>query len=359
MSESLRDYCFRYNREDLLQQWHPRKNGTVTPEVISRGSHKPIWWICPHGHEWESPAYARAGKNTGCPYCAGKKVAAGQDLRTLYPDIAAQWHPTKNAGFRPDQVTPGSRKTVWWQCRHGHQWPAMVKTRVEGSNCPVCANRTVIPGVNDLQTTSPETAKQWHPTKNGNLTPSEVLGGSPRKVWWICEHGHEWQAAIYTRTKGCGCPVCSGKKVIPGENDLRSQYPALAEQWVQEKNGSLTPDEVTVSSNKKVWWRCERGHEWQSAVAARTTKSTGCPYCTGRKVLEGFNDLKTVQPLVAAQWHPTLNAPLEPTMVMPGSSRKVWWRCSDGHEWKAIIFSRTGAKKCGCPVCAGRVAKRV
>ena len=358
MGETLREYCSRYDRQELLLQWHPQKNGVLTPESVSKGSHKMIWWKCEYGHEWESPAYARAGKNTGCPYCNGKKVASGQDLKSLYPEIAAQWHPTKNGSFRPDQVTPGSRKNVWWRCRHGHQWSAMVKTRVEGSNCPVCANRIVISGENDLQTSSPELAKQWHPTKNGSLKPSEVLSGSPRKVWWRCEKGHEWQAAIYARSKGSGCPLCAGKKVISGENDLQSQFPKLAAQWLQEKNGSLTPSEVTASSNKKVWWRCERGHEWQAAIASRTTKNTGCPYCTGRKVLAGFNDLATVHPLVAAQWHPTLNAPLEPTMVTAGSSRKVWWRCTDGHEWKAIIFSRTGAKKCGCPECAGKTAKR-
>lgn len=89
-------------------------------------------------------------------------------------------------------------------------------------------------------------------------------------------------------------------------------------------------------------------------MAVRTSRNTGCPYCTNRKVLPGFNDLKTVEPLVAAQWHPTKNAPREPDQVLPGSNKKVWWRCTDGHEWKAVVYSRTGAKKCGCPVCAGR-----
>ena len=354
MRETLIEYCTRYDRSELLLQWHPEKNGELTPDGVSYGSQKKIWWVCDRGHEWQSPPYARVGRNAGCPYCAGKKVAPGQDLRSLYPDIAAQWHPVKNGRLRPEDCLPGSHRTVWWQCAQGHEWKALVKARIEGCGCPICPNRVVIPGENDLQSMAPTLAKQWHPAKNGDLKPSQVPGGSARRVWWICDRGHEWQSPIHSRVKGHGCPVCTGKLVIPGENDLQSYDPVLAKQWHPEKNGPLTPEQVAVSSNKKVWWQCERGHEWLCAVSVRTSRRTGCPYCTNRKVLSGFNDLKTVQPLVAAQWHPTKNAPLEPDEILPGSSKRVWWRCTDGHEWKAAVYSRTGAKKCGCPVCAGK-----
>jgi Zn finger protein HypA/HybF involved in hydrogenase expression len=212
----------------------------------------------------------------------------------------------------------------------------------------------VIPGKNDLETVSPLLAAQWHPNKNGPLSPGEVTSGSKRKVWWRCVRGHEWQASIKSRTQGAGCPVCAGKVVISGENDLESYSPELAEQWDREKNGALSPAQVSVFSNRRVWWKCSKGHEWQAKISDRVTKRSDCPYCTNRKVLAGFNDLKTVEPLVAAQWHPEKNDPLEPSMVLPGSTKRVWWRCTDCHEWKAVIYSRTGAQKCGCPVCAGK-----
>ena len=233
----------------------------------------------------------------------------------------------------------------------------MIKSRVKGSGCPVCSNRVVVSGENDLETLEPLLAKQWHPEKNGGLMPKDVRPGSMRKVWWRCEKGHEWQAAIHARVSGSGCPVCSGKNVIPGLNDLETHDPELAKQWHPERNQELMPNQVSPGSSKKVWWRCELGHEWQCSVASRTGRLSGCPYCSGRKVLQGFNDLKTLHPLVAAQWHPTKNGQLEPTMVTPGSTKKVWWKCSDGHEWKAVIYSRTGAKKSGCPVCAGKSIK--
>ena len=358
MRESLKEYCSHYGREELLLQWHPDKNGDLSPEALSFGSHTQVWWRCGQGHEWQSPVYLRTGKAGGCPFCAGKRIAPGADFASVYPRIAAQWHPHKNGASRPDGFLPGSHKSVWWRCDRGHEWKAMIKTRVEGKGCPVCNNRNVIPGENDLCTVAPTLVLEWHPDKNGGLMPSEVSAGSSRKVWWRCQRGHEWQSQIQSRYAGKGCPVCAGRVVIPGENDLKTHAPEIAAQWHTVKNDGVKPDEVALHSNKAVWWRCDRGHEWKATVYSRTFSRSDCPYCAGRKVLPGFNDLATVAPKVAAQWHPTLNKPLEPSMVMPGCSKKVWWKCADGHVWKAVIYSRTGKQLCGCPVCAGRTGGR-
>ena len=352
MSESLKEYCILYDRRDLLAQWDSIKNGDLTPDKITSGSQRKVWWRCDQGHEWESVPYERAKRGTGCPYCAGKRILPGKDLASLYPHLAAQWHPLRNGDFSPEDVLPGSQRSVWWRCSEGHEWRAIINSRVNGRGCPICSGKVVIAGENDLETVFPVIAAEWHPERNGELGPNQVMGGSNRKVWWHCERGHEWQARINSRTQGSGCPVCGGKVVKTGENDLKNFFPELAEQWEWEKNRPLSPDQVSVFSNKWVWWKCSRGHEWQAKISDRATKRSDCPYCTNRKVLAGFNDLKTVEPLVAAQWHPDKNAPLEPSMVLPGSTKRVWWRCIDGHEWKAVIYSRTGAQKCGCPVCA-------
>ena len=129
----------------------------------------------------------------------------------------------------------------------------------------------------------------------------------------------------------------------------------LLKEWDESRNFPLTPDTVSYGSKKKVWWTCENGHLWQTTVHVRS-EGSGCPYCAGRKVLPGFNDLKTLCPGVAAQWHPSLNGALTPEMVTPGSNKKVWWQCSMGHVWKSVIYPRTGAQQCGCPVCAGTVS---
>ena len=354
MSESLKEYCIRYDRPELLIQWHPDKNGSLTPDEITSGSQRKIWWRCDQGHEWQSMPYERAKRGTGCPYCAGKRILPGMDLASQYPYLAAQWHPQRNGELRPEKVLPGSHRSVWWKCSKGHEWKAMIDSRVNGRGCPICAGKVLLPGENDLKTVYPALAMQWHPEKNGTLDPSQVMSGSNRKAWWKCEQGHEWQASIKSRIQGAGCPVCAGKVVSPGENDLESYSPELAKQWHWEKNRKQGPARISAFSNRRVWWKCSMGHEWQAKISDRSMKRSDCPYCTNRRVLAGFNDLKTVEPLVAAQWNLDKNEPLEPSMVLPGSTKRVWWRCSDGHEWKAVIYSRTGAQKCGCPVCAGR-----
>ena len=199
---------------------------------------------------------------------------------------------------------------------------------------------------------------QWDAGKNLPLTPEAVSSGSGRKVWWRCGRGHDWQAAVFARRAGGGCPVCAGKVIVPGENDLKRLFPAVAAQWHPTKNGTAGPETVSPGSNRKVWWLCPLGHAYQAAVAARTARGSGCPYCAGRKVLPGFNDLSAAAPLVAAQWHPTLNGELTPEMVTAGSRRKVWWQCPQGHVWKAAVCARAGGRKTGCPVCAGGAKRR-
>ena len=360
MRESLADFCHREHREDLLAEWDSERNLPLTPETVSRGSKRRVFWCCANGHSWQAAVHTRSGSGTGCPYCSGRLPVPGEtDFATRYPDLAAEWHPTKNGDLTPSDVLPGSHRLVWWQCPHGHEWRAQIKSRVSGAGCPVCSNRALLRGVNDLATNNPELARQWHPTKNGDLTPADVVPGTRRKVWWVCDKGHEWRAAVSARVNGSGCPVCTSKKIVPGINDLASQYPAVAKEWHPTKNGSLTPERVAPASNKKVWWICDKGHEYRATVASRTQRNGGCPYCANTKVLPGFNDLATKYPRVAAEWHPTKNAPLTPDQVLPGSRRKVWWQCKNGHTWQDVIYSRTGNQNSGCPFCTGyAVGKR-
>ena len=142
--------------------------------------------------------------------------------------------------------------------------------------------------------------------------------------------------------------------MISGENDFASAFPDIAKQWHPTENGTLRPEEVTPYSNKKAWWLCEQGHDYQSAISDRA-KGKGCPYCAGRKIWIGFNDLATREPDLAKQWQQELNGELTPQMVTPGSNKTVWWQCSVGHIWKAVVSSRTGKRRRGCPVCSGKV----
>ncbi len=276
-----------------------------------------------------------------------------------HPELAAQWVAEQDR-LVPEELSASSREKALWRCEKGHIWAAQVTARVHlGRGCPYCAGQRPIPGETDLATLRPEVAALWDADKNFPLTPQQVGPSSRRKLWWRCEHGHSWSAPAFSLSNsGCRCPVCAGKKVLAGENDLATLKPHLIKEWCAELNGPLTPQSVSLGQEKKVWWQCPLGHRYQAYLFSRTNeKGTGCPYCAGKKVLAGFNDLATLAPWLVPQWHAELNGELTPQMVTRGSHRQVWWQCGEGHVWKAAVFSRTRAKPAGCPVCAGTIRR--
>ena len=132
-------------------------------------------------------------------------------LLNTNPDLAKEWHPTRNAPLSPKDVTQGSGKEVWWVCGKGHEWETTVNNRNRGKGCPYCSGQMVCID-NCLYTINPSLAKEWHPTKNAPLTPKDVTQGSDKKVWWICGKSHEWEATVNHRNRGRGCPYCSGRR---------------------------------------------------------------------------------------------------------------------------------------------------
>ena len=110
---------------------------------------------------------------------------------------------------------------------------------------------------------------QWDIERNLPLTPDDVTFGSHKRVWWTCPSGHSWQAMVYTRSEGAGCPYCTGRRVTPKQGGLVNQFPLLAAEWDVEKNAPLTPQDVTTGSHKLIWWGCPKGHSYRSAVKTR------------------------------------------------------------------------------------------
>jgi hypothetical protein len=204
-----------------------------------------------------------------------------------------------------------------------------------------------------LAETHPELAKQWHPIKNGDIAPKDITPGSDKKVWWKCDKGedHEWSISIGTRTRGSGCPICAGQKVVLS-NCLATTNPELAKQWHTTKNGELTPFKVGEGSNKKVWWKCDKGddHEWFTHISTRN-QGAGCPICSNHMVSIS-NSMKVTHPDFAKEWHPTKNHPLKPSEVVAGTGLKIWWKCYKGqdHEWEVSGNSRITFAS-GCPFC--------
>ncbi|MBR2444342.1 MAG: hypothetical protein IKB27_02950 [Clostridia bacterium] len=266
----------------LMTEWNYEKNTDLDPSKLTLGSNKKVWWKCENGHEWLAIIWNRY-KGADCPFCAGKIAIKGEnDLQTVNPSLAKEWNYERNKGLTPMDVLPNSNKKVWWKCSKDHEWESSINHRNNGRNCPYCAGKKVIKGYTDLQTTNPVLASEWNYEKNNGLTPAEVSSGSDKKVWWKCKKGHEWQATISSRTQGANCPYCANQKAIKGFNDLQTINPNLAKEWNYEKNDELTPLDIMPNSNKKVWWKCKKGHEWQATVSHRSN-GRGCPICSSER----------------------------------------------------------------------------
>ena len=162
---------------------------------------------------------------------------------------------------------------------------------------------------NSFADVNPHLIHEWHPTKNGSLTPFMMKPSSPKKVWWKCSKGedHEWQAGLNKRSHGRGCPICSGYKVVES-NSLLNTHPELSKQWHKAKNSNLSPKNVHAGSVRKVWWKCIKcnNYEWQKNIRSAVA-SNECQRCNS--FAETFKSKDLI-------WHPNKNTKIDPYQIM-------------------------------------------
>lgn len=344
------------HRQDLVKEWDWEKNGNLSPEMVGTGSRISIWWKCEKGpdHSWQAMVYSRvAGK--GCPYCANQFVSVTNSLASTYPEIASEWHPTRNGQRTPKDVAHGSNRRAYWKCSKGkdHEWSAVIVSRTRlDAGCPMCRG-LVASASNNLLSDNPELAKEWHPTLNKGLLPEDVTTASQKQVWWKCEAGHDhiWKAGVGSRNANKrGCPFCAGQR-ISNTNRLSLVWPDVSKEWHPSLNGKTTPEDVSApGGRRKYWWQCAKNeeHAWEAPIRERI-ENHGCPYCSGNR-LSHENSLAEYAPEVAAEWDYSKNRG-GPQKVSRGSNHKYHWICSEdsSHLWTATAKARVNGS--GCPHC--------
>ncbi len=356
---NLRAYeknCLATLRPEIAAQWHPELNLPLTPYDVVPGSEKEIYWKCSDGHTWKSAISARtSARESRCPICHPRIVFRQHPAQPMDSTLVELWHPIKNLPLVSDNVAGQSNKKFWWKCERGHEWqssPSHLHRLSPSKRCPFCNDRAVCTD-NSLLTRSPELAQEWDSELNFPLTPDQVLYCSGKKYWW--RRGEfVWQASVKDRLSKGDCIPRSQYLIYNQHLRLSVTHPDLVEQWDVLKNGPLTPDQVTAHSKKMVWWRCKRGHTWQSPVNKRI-RGDGCPYCSGHRPSKEYC-LQTHYPALAAQWHSEKNEDLTPWDVTPRSGKVVWWRCEQGHEWRTSISNRSGRGH-NCPYCTNHSKK--
>jgi very-short-patch-repair endonuclease len=489
-----KEYCLAAVNPKLAQEWHSRRNNSLTPFDIPPNSHKKVWWKCQKGHEWDARCADR-NRGQGCPECSNKRAGKDNNLAVTHQHIASEWHPTKNKKT-PYEVTYGTQQKVWWQCQRGHEWQMPVKARtVDQQGCIKCkqgfqssipeqaifmyvkrafpdtvsrykvngkvevdvfipslqlaieydgrvyhqnkkqrdfqknqflkeqgiklirilefekkrnlmpqtehpytfihafnkhyskeyfqsldlailyifnfiqknlgvklssnliidsySERTAIYGQisttaweNSLAICHPELLKEWNHEKNQGLSPYKVPRGAKQSVWWRCEKGHEWEAVVSNRTKSInpsGCPDCYRDL---GENTLVHTHPDLAIEWNYQKNIGKLPEHYSFGSHEKIWWKCPNGHDWEAHIYYRTRSNKNpstCPKC---------RSIAFTHPNLVEEWDYEKNGILDPWEVTTKSAQDVWWKCKEGHEYKAIVYNRTREKNArNCSIC--------
>lgn len=394
----------------LASEWNYEKNGELTPAEVHANSNKRVWWKCKKGHEWQSMVYNRT-TGCSCPVCNSERHTSFPEFALVFYlkkygiEVIQSY---KANGYELDIYIPSKKIAIEYDGAFWHK-NKVTKDLKKNSKCQedgivLFRIRAGLPPLNDtsidfviqsdqrdlpnaiekilreiikrdilidlekdaiaienlreymekensLLTSNPILASEWNYDKNGTLRPEYCTVGSGKKVWWKCIKNHEWQATIASRNNGNGCPYCSGLKTLTGYNDLQTVNLALAMEWDYEKNDGITPRSIAQNSNKKVWWKCQKGHSWQTTIAHRSN-GTKCPYCSGLYVIEGENDLQTINPMLSIEWNFEKNGKLTPQNVLSNSDKKVWWKCQKGHEWQATIGHRTHGRS--CPYCARR-----
>lgn len=254
-------------------------------------------------------------------------------LSVTHPELAKQ-----ASGWEPDLVTEGNSQSREWKCEAAHTWKTSIYNRIHSrTGCPVCNGKRLLPGFNDLATRYPAIGKEasgWDSTL--------VLSGSNENRDWKCPLGHKYSCRISHRTlRNIGCPICSNHQALAGFNDLATTHPHLALEL-----SNFDPTKTINAGGKPVEWKCQLGHIYKMRISDRK-KGDGCPFCSNRKLLIGFNDLLTTNPKIAAEadnW--------DPTTIVAGSNSVQKWKCKLGHKWSAQPNARLSGKN--CPYCANQ-----
>lgn len=196
----------------------------------------------------------------------------------------------------------------------------------------------------------PELMSQWDFTRNKDADPKTIAYKSSKVFWWVCSKGHHWKSSVATRHKGMGgCKYCSRNYPWPGETDLGTENPELSLELLDQTLST----KLMVSSGQTVFWVCTKysNHIYDTSPARRSL-GEGCPYCSGNRVLQGFNDLWSTEPGVASE----LEDPMIGYLVTRQSAEKHWFVCNVcSYRWNAMIYNRTSGK--GCHKCSKRISR--
>ena len=340
----------------LVKEWHPTKNGELTPDDFTHGSHKKVWWLCPQGHSYYTAIRVRTVKHThGCPSCrlqsSDSEIRILSELKWFFQDVNGRY---KINGVEIDIYLPKIKLGIEFDGSYWH------RDKEEGD-----LRKNKFLNSHDIHLIR----VRHHPLKplsendvivRNNLIVKKDLDEILKKLYPFVDNATKEKINTYYDKSSFVNEELFKKyrSYFPSpfpEKSLLNTHPLLSAEWDYEKNYPLRPENFTYGNENKFWWLCPKGHSYETVLKYRTNinSPTGCPYCVGKKVGED-NNLLTTFPEIAKEWHPTKNGDLIPKDVTYGSNKKVWWLCNKGHDWETTPNQRTKPSGSSCPYCVGR-----
>ena len=336
----------------LLAEWDFEKNTNIKPEDISKGSHNKIWWKCKNGHSWQTAVGNRI-KGHGCPYCSGRLAITGlNDLLTVNPILAREWNYEKNGDLKPELVTANSQKKVWWLCPScGHEWQSTIGNRNKKRGCPACSKYRHV--------SIPEKAiafylSQYYLSVENNkkfdwLQNMELDIFIPDISLAIEYDGRNWHKSLsrdIVKDKLC---VNNGIDLIRVREIGLEVYQTTAKVFItQEPSLDLVYLQPVIL---EILEYIRKKYDSNCIVDVNVQRD----YYKILSLIDGVkagSSLGEKFPELLDEWNYAKNGPIDPYKISSGSSRKVWWICKNGHEWKTAVSNRTNVSNQNkCPYC--------
>lgn len=362
----IRDFCAGYNcpicshriiisgvndlasyDKRIISEWDYKKNTDVNPKKISPYSTKKVWWIGQCGHEWKASIYSRTKMGTNCPICSEERHASVSEKSVLYYIRKSnkyrevfENYKDENIRLELDIYIPEIRTAIEYD---GERWHK--NSTKDLLKDKMCREQNILL-IRIRENGCPKYKSNSHKIFLSNNKTKGIEKGIKKLLDYLSINN------VDVNIERDNTEILTMINFMIKENSVLNLYPKISKEWHPYKNGNLKPEHTKPSSNKKVWWICPKGHEYIMDVYHRTKRSQGCPICAKRIVDKGINDLQTKHPELSKEWNYEKNGDLLPSDVSCGSSKKVWWKCSKGHEWESSISHRVNGRK--CPYCSNK-----
>ena len=341
---------------NIAKEWHPTENGNKKPEDFLAKSNEEVWWLCPKSKYHEYPKRIdqrtrtdRSKKGEGCPFCSGTKICRDNNLAFLFPEIAKEWHPTKNGDKKPEDFTPGSHQKAWWLCPKKHAYPATLNSRTSmKSGCGKCSPQSSSQNVriySEIQFLFDTDELEYSYRTDGWEMDLFIP-----KINLVIEYdSYYWHKDNEKRDLKKNHYL--GTKKIKLLRLREEPLPLLKKSDLSLKKGKLRKSDLnniiryignilpnTSPIKKKIAYYIEQKNFINEDIYKKTLAVISLP--------DPSKSIINTHPKIARDWDYKRNYPLLPDHYTQGSHEKIWWKCKNcQNTYQSQICDRTRSDK--------------